>query len=74
MFFDDNVIKRVHKKILRRLFSVLVGMISRIEDEPMGDVDYVNGLCLGTSRNYLLGVTFMYRISMIKFVCLFYSR
>ncbi|XP_019246306.1 PREDICTED: importin subunit beta-3-like [Nicotiana attenuata] len=62
--FDDNVIKRVHKKILTKLFSVLVEMISRIEDEPMGDVDYVNGLCLGTSRNYLLGVTFMYRISM----------
>ncbi|XP_070031772.1 importin subunit beta-3-like [Nicotiana tomentosiformis] len=62
--FDDYVIKRVGKKILRRLFFELVEMISRIEDDPMGDVDYVNGLCLGTSQNYLLGVTFMYRISM----------
>lgn len=49
--FDDIAIKRVHKTILGRLCSELARMISFIPDG---------------SSNYLLGETFMSRISMLR--------
>ncbi|XP_055808514.1 uncharacterized protein LOC129877062 [Solanum dulcamara] len=49
--FDDISIKRVDKRILGRLCSELARMISLIPDG---------------SRNYLLGETFMFRISMVR--------